>query len=429
MWPPGRMNRPPAEGPLLTAGDVEGVVWWPARAHLAVRALRPGTCSQWTWRVVTGGMRCAPGQGTRRSRPSDHCETCWAWKPGRLAQWPTPGARGDPGMVAPSAEATSSTASAAVSFSRSRIGFTFDDLERVCEPGFGDQLHRQVRLAVGGAAAGQACRRLGRTPGRPRPCPARRGRTPGPAMWASDSRMQRSSPSRSTSLIVNTLASSLAVSVTLAVVEGADADERDAARLDHRELPRAAREEWGRSTEQPRRAPSRERSRSGGARGHVEVPVRVNPEGRRRGPNTLEEPPSVPIATEWSPPRTSGTTPPRDRVVHPRRDPLAGRLHLGQVAAPTESSSSTCSTTGAGDVALVGHLVAERAQPRLEPRVADRRRPHVDAAAALPEVEGGPDDGDAPRCRFRLRGHGRRPAARLARSAPWRGSSVGRALG
>ena len=48
---------------------------WPARAHLAVRALRPGTCSQRTWRVVTGGMRCAPGRGTRRSRPSDRSGT------------------------------------------------------------------------------------------------------------------------------------------------------------------------------------------------------------------------------------------------------------------------------------------------------------------------------------------------------------------
>jgi hypothetical protein len=35
-------------------------------------------------------------------------------------------------------------------------------------------------------------------------------------------------------------------------------------------------------------------------------------------------------------------------------------------------------------------------------RVADRRRPHVDTAAALPEVERGADDGDL------LHGHGRK---------------------
>ena len=44
-------------------------------------------------------------------------------------------------------------------------------------------------------------------------------------------------------------------------------------------------------------------------------------------------------------------------------------------------------------VAVVVDGVAERPEPILETRVANRGRPHVDAAAALAEVEGGADDG------------------------------------
>ena len=44
------------------------------------------------------------------------------------------------------------------------------------------------------------------------------------------------------------------------------------------------------------------------------------------------------------------------------------------------------------DVAPVDHLAAELADPRLELRVADRRRAHVDPAAAGAEIEPGPDD-------------------------------------
>ena len=71
-----RADEPPSGRGAWSHGRTwPGVVVWPARAHLAVRALRPGACSQWTWRVVTGGMRCAPGRGTRRSRPSDRSGT------------------------------------------------------------------------------------------------------------------------------------------------------------------------------------------------------------------------------------------------------------------------------------------------------------------------------------------------------------------
>ena len=56
-------------------------------------------------------------------------------------------------MRAPRALAASSTASAAVSFSRSRIGLTSTISSEPSRPGLGDELHRQVRLAVGEAAA------------------------------------------------------------------------------------------------------------------------------------------------------------------------------------------------------------------------------------------------------------------------------------
>src|SRR6185437_5591719 len=46
------------------------------------------------------------------------------------------------------------------------------------------------------------------------------------------------------------------------------------------------------------------------------------------------------------------------------------------------------------DVAPVVDLAPEGADPRLEPRVADRRGPHVDAAAPGAEIEPGTDDGD-----------------------------------
>ena len=51
---------------------------------------------------------------------------------------------------------------------------------------------------------------------------------------------------------------------------------------------------------------------------------------------------------------------------------------------------------GRADVAPVVDLEAELAQPAVQLCVADRRRPHVDAAAPLTEVEPGADHRDRP---------------------------------
>ena len=51
---------------------------------------------------------------------------------------------------------------------------------------------------------------------------------------------------------------------------------------------------------------------------------------------------------------------------------------------------------GTLDVAAIAHLVPEAPQTLLQAAYTDRRRAHVDAAPALAEVEGGPDDRDVP---------------------------------
>ena len=56
----------------------------------------------------------------------------------------------------------------AVSFSRSRIGFTSTTSSESSSAGLGDQLEREMRLAVGQPAAAPACRRRARTSGRRR---------------------------------------------------------------------------------------------------------------------------------------------------------------------------------------------------------------------------------------------------------------------
>ena len=113
------------------------------------------------------------------------------------------------------------------------------------------------------------------------------------------------------------------------------------------------------------------------------------------GPCDVAIPPSVPIAIEWSPPSTSGSEPcagasptSAARRSHACEDRRRGSARAGR-------PSSVASGTGARERRRVGHLAAELADPRLELGVADRRRPHVDAAAAGAEVEPGPDDRDA----------------------------------
>src|SRR5215471_18824109 len=77
-----------------------------------------------------------------------------------------------------------------------------------------------------------------------------------------------------------------------------------------------------------------------------------------------------------------------------RRDASAGLEDLGQVAGSLvrdDRSLRMCRL----DVAAVVDLEADRAKPLLEPRVSDRRRPHIDPATALAEVERGTDYSDS----------------------------------
>ena len=78
-------------------------------------------------------------------------------------------------------------------------------------------------------------------------------------------------------------------------------------------------------------------------------------------------------------------------------DAAARGLDLGQVAR-ARSVSSVASEHGSLDVAPVEDVVADRGEPVVEPRVADGRRTHVDAAAARAEVERGADDRDLLAC-------------------------------
>ena len=98
----------------------------------------------------------------------------------------------------------------------------------------------------------------------------------------------------------------------------------------------------------------------------------------------------------------------RDRVVAAENErDLPGARCLGTSAATRahvslisgrkrarSSSSAVASGLGAVDVAEVADVVAEARQALLETRSPDRRGSHVDAAAALAEVERGADDRD-----------------------------------
>ena len=111
------------------------------------------------------------------------------------------------------------------------------------------------------------------------------------------------------------------------------------------------------------------------------------------GPCTDASPPSVPSATEWSPPRTSGVAPASTSST----TFAAIRSHVALISGQ-EARALVVERRRLGhrrlDVPVVSHVVAKALQTLLEARVADRRRPHVDAAAALPEVERRTDDRD-----------------------------------
>ena len=101
----------------------------------------------------------------------------------------------------------------------------------------------------------------------------------------------------------------------------------------------------------------------------------------------------------------------RARVRHlgdARRDQLARVVDLGEEARSLVPERGRL-RHGRLDVPLVAHRVPETDEALLEPRVPDRRRPHVDAAPPLPEVERRADDRD-----LRLRAHAQNLTATAA---------------
>ena len=105
--------------------------------------------------------------------------------------------------LARDALATSSTAVRAVVFSRSRIGFTSTTSSEPASPGLGDELEREVRLAVGEPAAHRRPDAR-RDSGSSASMSSETWTKPRPETRSSASRTARSTPIRSISLIVNT---------------------------------------------------------------------------------------------------------------------------------------------------------------------------------------------------------------------------------
>ena len=183
----------------------------------------------------------------------------------------------------------------------------------------------------------------------------------------------------------------LANPLALALVERPQADERDAARVDRRQRPHVAREAAVRETERGgERHPVH--VAGGGGLGRVQVAVRVEPEhaadaAGAREPAERSQRDGV-VAAEHE----------RQRVLLERErdepgDAAARRLDLRQVARAGVRLLRRLQHGGL-DVAPVEDVVADRVEPVVEPRVADRGRAHVDAAAAGAEVERGADDRD-----------------------------------
>ena len=249
--------------------------------------------------------------------------------------------------------------------------------------------------------------------------------------------MTASMPSRSTSEIVNTRTRELPQSLALARIERADADQDGAVLVDRRQSasgrPRSAR----RSSRARRSGPCRARCPTASSR------ACCSRRGRRTrssptGPWTRASPPKTPSASEWSPPSTSGSSPARRAGLDVAGDLVADGEDLvevlGAVVAGVERLDRILD-----DRAEVVHAESELGEAADEVGVADRGRPHVDAAPALPEVERGAEDGDIgrgahgatlslqqrqERLRERLRARrgrrraGRRPPAAAARRRP-----------
>ena len=124
---------------------------------------------------------------------------------------------------------------------------------------------------------------------------------------------------------------SSATSSSLAGVERADADERDARRIERRAAARRRSRTPARDGRAPPRAACRGRCRSASSPACSGRRAR-RARARRPAPSRDAIPPSVPSAIEWSPPRTSGDAALARRLRDRAGDPLAGRLDLVEEA-------------------------------------------------------------------------------------------------
>ena len=109
----------------------------------------------------------------------------------------------------------------------------------------------------------------------------------------------------------------------------------------------------------------------------VHVGVRVQPDqadaAARLRESSCETPLTVPTATEWSPPSTSGRLPRAERLLHQCGQPLAGGGDLRQVLGVRIASgeASACST---GMLPRSSTVVAQRRQARVQVGHPQRRR-------------------------------------------------------
>ena len=321
-------------------------------------------------------------------------------------------------IVSPSALATSSTASRAVVFSRSRIGFTSTTSSEPRDARLGDELHREVRLAIGQAAAHR--RSHTRCDIRVEDVHVERDVDEPGARDPVERLPYRALDPDAVDLAHREDAHScLSEQPALAVVEQAGADERDPLRVDRRQRPGVTLEP--RAGEAESRGERHPVDVPAGARlGRVDVRVGVDPEHSARSRARRPCPPSVPSATEWSPPSTSGSAP--RLVASATRAAMSS--HVSWISGRKRARSSRKRGrlgNGGLDVPSSRTDVAETDEPLLETRVADRGRPHVDTAATLAQVERRADDGD-----LRSRVPSGEPNYT---ESPRRGSSAGRAHG
>ena len=276
-----------------------------------------------------------------------------------------------------------------------------DDLERAREAGLGHELHGEVRFAVGEPSANRRAdtrRDLGiehvHVEGdmhEPTTCdPVERLADRAFDADAVDL-AHREDPY-----------AGVAKQSPLPVVEEPRPDEGYPLRIDCGQRPDLALESRSCEAEcggksHPVHVPARARRR------RVDVRVRVDPEHatlpvHRRETSERPERNRV-VAAEDQRQRAT-----RCHLGHARRDQLARVVDLGKEARSFVPDRGRL-RHGRLDVPLVAHRVPETDEALLEPRVPDRRRPHVDAPSPLPEVERGTDDRD-----LALGAHGAEPS-------------------